>query len=83
MDKSPTSDSHKKQPPFSRNHEHMEELPFHPKTGTSFLLKSRVGLNTGDMVKGIARNPKEEETQTESLWQSYDYLHLRLYQNLG
>ncbi|MCR5252354.1 MAG: CHASE2 domain-containing protein [Treponema sp.] len=34
------------------NHEHMEELPFHPKTGTPFLLKSRVGLNTGDMVVG-------------------------------
>ena len=34
------------------NQEHQEDLPFHPKTGTPFLLKSRVGLNTGDMVVG-------------------------------
>lgn len=34
------------------NTEHAQELPLHPKTGTPFLLKSRVGLNTGDMVVG-------------------------------
>ncbi|WP_027727859.1 CHASE2 domain-containing protein [Treponema sp. C6A8] len=34
------------------NQEHQDELPFHPKTRTPFLLKSRVGLNTGDMVVG-------------------------------
>ncbi|MBQ7752565.1 MAG: CHASE2 domain-containing protein [Treponema sp.] len=34
------------------NTEHAAELPIHPKTGTPFLLKSRVGLNTGDMVVG-------------------------------
>lgn len=34
------------------NREHSEDLPLHPKTGTPFLLKSRVGLNTGDMVVG-------------------------------
>lgn len=34
------------------NEEHYEELPLHPKTGEPFLLKSRVGCNTGDMVVG-------------------------------
>lgn len=34
------------------NAEHRAELPIHPKTNTPFLLKSRVGINTGDMVVG-------------------------------
>ena len=34
------------------NREHLLELPEHPVTGTPFLLKSRVGINTGDMVVG-------------------------------
>ncbi|MBR6154835.1 MAG: adenylate/guanylate cyclase domain-containing protein, partial [Treponema sp.] len=34
------------------NREHEKELPIHPVTQTPYLLKSRVGLNTGDMVVG-------------------------------
>lgn len=34
------------------NEEHLEDLPLHPVTGEPFLLKSRVGCNTGDMVVG-------------------------------
>ncbi|HAM78329.1 MAG TPA: hypothetical protein DCP61_04005 [Treponema sp.] len=34
------------------NEEHKDELPIHPVTHTPFLLKSRVGINTGDMVVG-------------------------------
>lgn len=34
------------------NKEHQKELPVHPVTHTPFLLKSRVGVNTGDMVVG-------------------------------
>lgn len=34
------------------NAEHLNDLPIHPITHTPFLLKSRVGLNTGDMVVG-------------------------------
>lgn len=34
------------------NQEHLEELPIHPLTKTPFLLKSRVGINTGKMVVG-------------------------------
>ncbi|MBP5358752.1 MAG: adenylate/guanylate cyclase domain-containing protein [Treponema sp.] len=34
------------------NREHESELPIHPITKTPYLLKSRVGLNTGDMVVG-------------------------------
>lgn len=34
------------------NEEHEAELPLHPVTGEPFLLKSRVGCNTGDMVVG-------------------------------
>ncbi len=34
------------------NEEHKDELPIHPITHTPFLLKSRVGINTGDMVVG-------------------------------
>ena len=34
------------------NSEHAAELPLHPVTQTPFLLKSRVGINTGDMVVG-------------------------------
>ena len=34
------------------NEEHCDELPIHPETKTPFLLKSRVGLNTGEMVVG-------------------------------
>ena len=34
------------------NEEHQGELPIHPVTHTPFLLKSRVGINTGDMVVG-------------------------------
>ncbi|MCR5291059.1 MAG: CHASE2 domain-containing protein [Treponema sp.] len=34
------------------NEEHVQELPINPRTKTPFLLKSRVGLNTGDMVVG-------------------------------
>ncbi|MBP5753915.1 MAG: hypothetical protein J6W60_13815, partial [Treponema sp.] len=34
------------------NREHEKELPIHPITKTPYLLKSRVGLNTGDMVVG-------------------------------
>ncbi len=34
------------------NQEHLEELPVHPGTKTPFLLKSRVGINTGKMVVG-------------------------------
>ena len=34
------------------NAEHEKELPIHPVTKTPFLLKSRVGVNTGDMVVG-------------------------------
>lgn len=34
------------------NEEHLAELPLHPVTGEPFLLKSRVGCNTGDMVVG-------------------------------
>ena len=34
------------------NETHLEELPVNPQTGKPFLLNSRVGLNTGDMVVG-------------------------------
>ena len=34
------------------NREHLEELPINPKTGKPFLLNSRVGINSGDMVVG-------------------------------
>lgn len=34
------------------NREHLSELPIHPGTKEPFLLKSRVGINTGDMVVG-------------------------------
>ena len=34
------------------NQEHLEELPINPKTGKPFLLNSRVGINSGDMVVG-------------------------------
>lgn len=34
------------------NKEHLNDLPINPKTGEPFLLKSRVGINTGDMVVG-------------------------------
>ena len=34
------------------NNEHLNELPINPKTGKPFLLNSRVGINSGDMVVG-------------------------------
>lgn len=34
------------------NKEHVNELPINPRTGKPFLLNSRVGINTGDMVVG-------------------------------
>lgn len=34
------------------NQEHLTDLPINPKTGKPFLLNSRVGINTGDMVVG-------------------------------
>ena len=34
------------------NQTHEDELPINPKTGKPFYLRSRVGLNTGDMVVG-------------------------------